>query len=751
MKLYFIVFISFCLSFSLQSQTIDFTQYVNPFIGTGGHGHTFPGATTPFGMVQLSPDTDLTGWDWCGGYHYSDTMMMGFSHTHISGTGVGDLGDLMLVPRKGQLFLKRGSKTEFAGSYRTRFYHEDEKATPGYYSVYLRNQDIKAELTATAHCGFHRYTFPETDSAYIIIDPTVGIGNNTTAWTKLKIENDSTVYGMLLSFGWVPFQYVYFTMTFSKPFVKYELTHNVEKPGWNNKDMEAKFGMGSVHFITKKGEQILVKVGISAVSLENAKLNLHSEITHWNFNKVVEDARQKWNKELSKVQLTAPLEQMQIFYSGLYHALIQPNNIADLNGDYRGVDYQIANSPSKTYYSTFSLWDTYRAAHPLYSILYPSLDAAFVRSMIAHHQKQGFLPIWTLWGGENYCMIANHAIPVLADAFFKGLLSNDEMQAAYKAVKETSVNSHRASDWENYSKYGYYPADIFIKESVSKTLEVSYNDWCVAMMAKKINYIDDYNTFIKRSRYYRNLHDSTAGFFRARNSDGDWMKDFSPINIMHSHGYTEANAWQYYWSVPQDVPDLIRLTGGPKKFEKKLDSLFAMSSKVEGNLSDVTGFIGQYVHGNEPSHHVAYLYTWMGAPWKTQALIHRIAKEMYRAQPDGYAGNEDCGQMSSWYILSALGFYPVNPANGIYVIGSPLIKSAVLNLDNGKIFEVEVKNFAPQNIYIKSMLLNGKPLLNLWISHTDITNGGKLTFEMAAKPNFSLGNNFNNLPPNSAW
>jgi len=749
MKNLIIILFTALIALSSNAQSTDFTKYVDPFIGTGGHGHTFPGATLPFGMVQLSPDTDTEGWDWSSGYHYSDSSIMGFSHTHISGTGVGDLGDILLMPRTGKLILNRGTKKDKSNSYRSAFSHDNEKAIPGLYSVLLDDVNVKAELTATQHCGFHRYIFPKSDSSYIIIDPSSSVGRNSNPWMMLKIENDSTISGYKLSFGWVPFQYVYFVAKFSKPFNSYQLARDTRKPGWKEKELETNWVIGSVHFSTKDNDTIHVKVGISAVSIENARQNLASEVTNWDFNGVANNANKVWNNELSKVSISAPADKMKIFYTGLYHALIQPNNIADINGDYRGVDYQIANAPNKAYYSTFSLWDTYRAAHPMYSILYPSKNIDFIKSMLTHHSKQGFLPIWTLWGAENYCMIGNHAIPVLTDAFFKGLLSAEQMQAAYKAAKETSLNDHRGSDWTLYNKIGYFPIDMQLKESVSKTLEVAYNDWCVAMMAKKLGYTNDYTFFLNRSQNYRNLHDSTSGFFRARDSQGQWMPNFSPLNIMHNHGYTEANAWQYYWYVPQDIPNLIKLTGGQKKFETKLDSLFSMSSKVEGSLFDVTGFMGQYVHGNEPSHHVAYLYAWTKAPWKTQELIHRIAKEMYSTNKDGYAGNEDCGQMSSWYILSALGFYPVNPANGIYVIGSPLVQTATLNLENGNTFYIEVKNVAPQNVYIKSISLNGKPLNQLYIKHADITTGGKLIFEMTAKPNLNLIKM--NPPESSAW
>ncbi len=739
MKKIFPYLFAFFYSISFGQQ--DNARFVNPFIGTGGHGHTFPGACTPFGMVQLSPDTDVEGWDRVGGYHFTDTTIMGFSHTHLSGTGVGDMGDILVMATTGPLILKRGTMKNHWPSFRSRFSHNEEAARPGYYSVMLKDYNIKAEMTATAHCGFHKYTFPATDSAHIIVDVSAGIPltKDLTAWLYLKAENDSTLSGYRLSFGWVPHQYVYFVMVFSKKFKRIQMTGNTDSPGWGVREREGKWFIASVDFKTRANEPVYVKTGISAVSIESARKNLISEIPRWDFNRTVNESYQEWNKELNKISISATLKEKEIFYTGLYHTMIAPNNIADLDGYYRGVDSQTARSATGKYYSTLSLWDTYRAAHPLYTLLHPQTDAAIVHSMIIHHRRQGFLPIWTLWGAENYCMIGNHSIPVIVDAYFKNLLPDSLVADAYRAVRETSVNPHRGSDWLVYEKYGFHPADLYDRESVSKTLEICYNDWCVAQMARTLGYTGDYTYFMNRARFYRNLYDPLTGFFRAKNSDSVWAAGFNPLNIRAVMGYTEANAWQYLWYVPHDIDDLIKLMDGKNSFAARLDTLFSMSSRVDGHVSDVTGFIGQYVHGNEPSHHIAYLYNYAGRPWKTQAMVARIRNEMYNNTPDGYAGNEDCGQMSAWYIFSSLGFYPVNPANGIYDIGTPLFKSAVLRLDNGKTFTVKAYGISSEKIYIRSATLNGKPLLNPVISHSQIVAGGELLFVMSDKPNKKWG------------
>jgi len=716
----------FGLSVSAQ-QPKEYTQYVNPFIGTGGHGHTFPGACVPNGLVQMSPITQVEGWDWVSGYHYSDSTVMGFSHTHLSGTGCGDLGNLMLMPRLGSVISQPGTKEKPFPSYRQHFSKKNEKASVGYYSLMLQESGVKVELTATAHCGMHAYTFPASDSAQLFIDPMTEIGDHA-AFAKLKIENDSTITGKSISFGWfAPFQQVYYVMIFSKKFDYYQLAidHNIN---WMATMRASDKLTGSVFYRTHANEKVFVKVGISTVSVENARENLSAEIPDFDFARVVNKAKQDWKKVLSAVEVEGSLADKEIFYTAMYHAYIQPDNIADVNGQYRNVESNVASSPTGNYYSTFSLWDTYRAAHPLYTLLTPNLASDMIKTMIIHHEQQGFLPIWTLWGAENYCMIGNHAIPVVVDAYNKGLIEKNWIERAYKAIYKTSTINHQFSDWSIYTKYGYLPYNIENSQSVSKTLETCFDDWCVAEMAKSLGKKSDYEQFAKRSAYYQNLFDTATGFFRAKHSDGNWMPDFNPLDTRHAHGYTEANAWQYLWSVQHNIPDLVRLLGGKKAFETKLDSLFNQSSKSDGYISDVSGLIGQYAHGNEPSHHVAYLYNYAGKYDKTQEILQNVYKEMYHNAPDGYSGNEDCGQMSSWYIFSSLGFYPVNPASGIYDLGVPVFKNAKINLPNGKTFTI-ISNLTEKNKIAKSVWLNGKKLDKLTISHSDIVNGGELRFE----------------------
>ena len=710
----------------------DLTQYVNPFIGTGGNGHTFPNACLPFGMVQMGPVTNNVGWDWVSGYHYSDSTIMGFSHTRLSGTGIGDLSDWLFMPRIGKFTLSWGSNEKPFPSWRSRFSHADEAASPGYYSVLLKDPKIKAEFTATEHCAVHRYTFPANDSAHIIIAPSVAIGTYigsmaSIPWSSMKWENDSTISGFRISFGWVPFRRVYFVAQFSKPFFTYQLTSN-NRPGWRLREKEHNFLMGSVYFKTKEQEQITVKVGISAVCLNNARANLRAESDGKSFEEVRTSAVVAWNKELNKIQIQADDKTKQIFYSAMYHAFIQPNNVADVDGRYRGADFEIATSKTGKYYSTLSLWDTFRGAHPLYSIIQPKVNADIIQSMITSQKVAGVLPIWTLWGAENFCMIGNPAIPVMANAILTDVKGFD-YQEAYTAMKATSTTNHKGSEWDIYDKFGYLPKDL-VGESVSKTLEICFDDWCVAQVAQKLGKTADYEFFLKRSQSYRQLYNSTSGFFQPKDQQGNWVTPFSPIDARYSNSFTEANAWQYRWSVQHDIPALVELTGGKVKFGAKLDSLFTMSSEIIGGQRDISGLIGQYAHGNEPSHHIAYLYNYAGQPAKTQKYLTRIMSEMYSNQPDGYAGNEDCGQMSSWYILTTLGFYPVNPANGVFDIGRPFVKEAKLNLDNGKIFTIKANNLSDKNVLVKKVSLNGKEMKDYKLNFKEIMDGGTLVFEM---------------------
>ncbi len=710
----------------------DLTKYVNPFIGTGGNGHTFPNACIPFGMVQMGPVTNNSGWDYVSGYHYRDSTIMGFSHTRLSGTGIGDLSDWLFMPRIGEFTINWGSNEKLFPSWRSRFSHADEVSSPGYYSVLLNDTKINAEFTATEHCAVHRYTFPASDSAHIIIAPSVSM---TTAvgcmasipWSSMKWENDSTISGFRISFGWVPFRRVYIVARFSKPFYTYQLTSK-NKPSWKERQRESTFLIGSVYFKTKENEQITVNVGISAVSLDNARANLQAELTGKSFDEVRNLAVASWNQELNKIQIQADDKTKQIFYTAMYHAFIQPNNIADVDGRYRGADFEITTSKTGKYYSTLSLWDTFRAVHPLYSIVQPKVNADIIQSMITHQQVAGILPIWTLWGAENYCMIGNPAIPVITNAIMTDAKGFD-YEEAFTALKATSTTIHKGSDWDIYNKYGYLPKGL-VGESVSKTLEISFDDWCVAQVAKKLDKTADYEFFLKRSLAYKQLYNSQSGFFQPKDTAGNWVTPFNPIDARYSNSFTEANAWQYRWSVQGDIPSLVTLTGGKVMFGAKLDSLFTMNSEVIGGQRDISGLIGQYAHGNEPSHHVAYLYNYAGQPAKTQKCLTKIMAEMYSNQPDGYSGNEDCGQMSAWYILTTLGFYPVNPALGVFDIGRPFVKEAKINLENGKTFIIIANNLSDKNILVKKITLNGKEIKDYKLNFKNIVDGGELVFEM---------------------
>ena len=702
----------------------NLTQYVNPFIGTAKTGHTFPGATTPFGFIQLSPETNNIGWDYCSGYHYEDSTLIGFAHTHLSGTGWMDLGDVLMLPYSG---------TKIRSEYRTSMDKRTEIAHPGYYSVLLPDEGVKVELTATQRTGIQRYTFSNRGSSYVFIDLQSGlVGGKDKLKThviqsKVKIENNTRVSGYVETQQWVK-QQLYFVIEFNKPFTKSEFLDG---------DLQRKI---CIEFANDK--VVEVRVAVSSVDEEGAKLNLN-EATTKTFEQVRTEADKLWNKVFSKIRIEGSDNQKINFYTSMYHLYIQPNNMADADGRYRGADNKVATSTSKAYYSTFSIWDTYRAAHPLYSILSPKADGDMAMSMLQHFDAAGFLPIWTVWGQENLCMIGNHAVPVVVDAYLKGLIPKNEGERVYNAVKQSlTVKSWYKYDWQLYDKYGYFPADINSWESVSRTLEATTDDWCAARLAKVLGKTADVKFFEKRAGYYKNLYDTSTNFLRGRNSDGSWLSPFNPIEVTPDGSgfkgvYTEANAWQYFWHVQHDIPGLIAISGGKKRFEDKLDSLFTMSSNfvTVAKAHDISGMIGQYVHGNEPSHHVAYLYNYTGAPWKTQAIIPQILKSQYQNRPEGLCGNDDCGQMSAWYVFSILGFYPVNPASGEYNIAAPQVRKAIIKFDNGKNFKVISSNYSITNIYIQSVKLNGKLLKTPFIKHKDLINGGKLEFKMGASPN----------------
>ena len=726
----------------------DVSAYVNPFIGTAAHGHTYPGATLPFGMVQLSPDTGNKNWDWASGYHSSDSSIMGFSHTHLSGTGAADMGDILLMPMTGVPKFNPGTKENPDEGYRSRFSKSSELARPGYYSVILNDYNIKAELTTSLRVGFHQYTFNKGNNTWFIIDLGHGISNKNVE-SHLKIIDNNKVSGFRHSTGFVKDHLIYFYAEFSKPFKSY-ITYTDGNKG-NNRTVGGKICKAALHFDTKEGEKILVKVGLSTVNEKGAMKNILAEIPDWNFEKIVKNAKETWENELSKVKVkSGDNDKKTIFYTALYHNLVSPNLISDVDGSYRGWDGKIHKS-DKNFYTNYSLWDTYRATHPLYVLLYPDKDVQFINSMLERYKEIGELPINEYGINETFCMIGNHAIPVIADAFLKGVKGFDP-ELAYEAVKHSSVNNgyNYKVDWSKYMKYGYLPSDLVHVESVSRTLELTYDDWCVAQMAKKLGKIDDYRYFSRRAAFYKNLFDKNTSFMRGRNSDGSWVSPFDPIKVTHSEtgvgDYTEANAWQYTWSVQHDVNGLIELMGGGKRFVTKLDSLFLLPSKVYGYCLDVSGLIGQYAQGNEPCQHIAYLFNYAGMPWKTQKIVHKIKTTLYFNSRDGLCGNDDCGQTSAWYVFGALGFYPVTPGADFYVIGTPSFSYVKLKLPNGNKFVIKAHNLSDNNYYIQSAKLKGKNYTKSYISYDDIKKGGIMEFTMGPGPQKKWGSKTKDCP-----
>ncbi|MGD8781232.1 MAG: GH92 family glycosyl hydrolase [Ignavibacteria bacterium] len=721
----------FCLLFFflLVTGTVgqDPTKYVDPFIGTGGHGHTYPGATMPFGMVQLSPDTDTQGWDWCSGYHYSDNSIMGFSHTHLSGTGCADYGDILFMPTTGELKTEPGSKENPDSGYRSRFSHENETASPGFYSVFLDDYNIRTELTVTRRAGFHKYIFPKTDKAHIIIDLVHGIGDKTVD-SEIEIIDNKTIAGYRRSKGWANNHCVYFYAEFSKPFESFGIVDSGKidnvRTSADGKEIKA-----FVKYKTSSEEAVLVKVGISHTSHEGAKENIQTEIPGWDFDSVRKQAEKEWDKELSAIKVESNSDKdKSIFYTALYHALLNPNTLADVDGSYIGMDGEIHSADNSDMYTVFSLWDTFRGAHPLFTIIDSKRANNMVKALIAKYEESGLLPVWELASNETGTMIGYHSIPVIADAYFKGIRDYD-VEKAFEAMKKSAMQNHHGLEF--YKAMGYIASDLE-NESVSKTLEYAYDDWCIAQMAKDLGREDDYNYFIERAKFYTNVFDPSTSLMRPK-KNGKWFEPFDPYSV--SGNYTEANAWQYSFFVPQDVNNLINLMGGDDKFIAKLDELFTTDPKLTGRFqSDITGLIGQYAHGNEPSHHMAYLYNYAGVPWKTQERVHEILNTLYTDKQDGLSGNEDCGQMSAWYVLSAAGLYPVSPGDENYIIGTPRFEKITINTGGEKPFIITAENLSDKNYYIKSVKLNGKDYPYSYIKHTDIMKVGELTFEMGDKP-----------------
>ncbi|MGM0625699.1 MAG: GH92 family glycosyl hydrolase [Bacteroidota bacterium] len=700
------------------------TQYADPFIGTGGHGHTFPGATLPFGMVQISPDTRLTGWDGCSGYHYTDTIIHGFSHTHLSGTGVSDYGDVLIMPVTGEPVYENSENAEH--SYSSSFDKESEKAGPGYYAVHLNEPNIDAEFTCTRRTAFHKYGFKEdTENIHFIIDLT---HRDKVINAGIKKINDTDIAGFRRSNAWATDQHLYFYARFSEEFKAY----HAKGSGLEENESFDIFGKdikASVKFSKPEQKEIGIKVGISAVSIEGARKNLMDEAEGLSFDQALELARSEWNDELSDILVNGGSEKDKTkFYSALYHAYIAPNTFSDTDGTYRGTDLEVHSSKNHTQYTVFSLWDTYRATHPLFTITQQERSKDFIKTFLKHYQEGGKLPVWELAGNYTGCMIGYHAVPVMLDAYAKGIIDKDG-DLALEAMQHSATLPHLGLP--AWMEKGYIGVEDE-HESVSKALEYAYDDWCIAQMAKLQNNEKVYNEYIARAQQYKNHFDPETKLMRAR-LNGDWIKPFDPAEV--NFNYTEANAWQYSFYVPHDINNWIEMMGGRDKLCSLLDSLFSATDKTSGRHQvDITGLIGQYAHGNEPSHHIAYLYNYCGKPWKTQKVVKHIMNEMYTTEPDGYIGNEDCGQMSAWYVFSALGFYPVNPANGIYDIGSPLFDTAVIQLENNKEFRITAENLTDKNIYVQSVELNGEAWNKSYIHHQDIMSGGNLHFVMGKKP-----------------
>ena len=705
-------------------------KYVDPFIGTGGHGHTYPGATVPFGMVQLSPDNGSQGWDWCSGYHYSDSVIAGFSHTHLSGTGIGDWCDISVMPCIGLV-------DDTVHLYQQKFSHKNEKATPGYYSVLLNN-GIGAAFTTTERCGLHQYTFPKGAVPVIRFDLGFAINWDSTTETFIRRLNDSTIVGYRYSTGWAQTQRVYFAARTSVAFKKLYLadgSKSIDDNSARGSKVKAQLVFNDLY-----GKPLLMKVALSSVSTEKA-LGALKEIQGWQFASVKKEAEDKWEKELQKITVKSPDEEAKkIFYTALYHTCVAPVLYSDADGAYQNAKGQVKKMPHGQRYTEFSLWDTFRALDPLFTLTQPARTTDLVNTMLAFYEETGLLPVWDISTWEANTMTGYHAVPVITGAILKGT-QGINVQEAYTAMKKSAMQNIRGTNF--YRQYGYVPQDKY-GSSVTVTVEYAYDDWCIAQVAKKLGYKNDYENFMKRSESWKILFDPESGFIRAKNSDGAWVVPFDPYLSEydeHKAMYTEGNAWQHSFFVPHDVQGLAMAHGSRKKFIKKLDSLFTVSSVLNGTNvpPDVSGLIGQYAHGNEPSHHIAYMYSFVGAAWKTQQKVRMIVDSMYRAQPDGYAGNEDCGQMSAWGVWSMAGLYPENPSGGQYVFGSPQFDEVKFNLAGKRSFIIRAKNAGKYHPYIQQAFLNGKPYLKTYIDHSTMMNGGILEFIMGAAPNKQFG------------
>ena len=715
-------------------EIINPVAYVDPYIGTGGHGHTFLGVTAPFGAVQVGPNNINKGWDWCSGYHYSDSIVIGFSHLHLNGTGCSDTGDILFMPYTGKVRTQPGTQQNPLSGYASYYSKDNERALPAYYEVFLKTHRTKVELTASDRVAFHRYTFPKDVEKYVMINLKDANGDDRPTDTYLEQINDTVIRGYRYSTGWSKKQQIYFSAVFSQP-VHLTLYHDSVQVSGNH--LQALDVKGNVA-VAPVVEELSVKVGISPVSMENAMDNIGQEIKDWNFENVVDEITGKWNAELSKLQVeTTDTVAKRIFYTALYHAFMQPIIFNDCNGEYRGTDKNIYGDPGFTNYTVFSLWDTYRAAHPLYTLVQPERVPDFINSMLAIYEQQGRLPVWHLYGSDTNEMIGIQSVPVIADAILKNV-KGFNYERAYQAMKASMMSDYKGLSY--VTNLEYIPADKE-NESVAKGLEYAIADWGVAQVARKLGKAEDYEYFSKRALAYRNYWDKDTHFFRGKNQDGSWLTPFNPVHSTHRNdAYCEGNGWQYTWLVPHDIEGLISLFGSKEAFVSKLDSLFLVNEDLGDEASpDISGLIGQYAHGNEPGHHTVYLYSFVGQQWKTAEKVDYILSHMYSDLPDGLQGNEDCGQMSSWYIFSALGFYPVNPSDGLYVFGRPIFDKAVLKLPGDKVFEIRTNNNSAKNKYIQSIELNGQSYNKLYISHADIMAGGTLVFTMGNRPNKQLG------------
>ncbi|WP_346863195.1 GH92 family glycosyl hydrolase [uncultured Draconibacterium sp.] len=714
----------------------DYTQFVDPMIGSDYHGHVFVGANVPFGAVQLGPNNPTQGWDWCSGYHFSDSLLIGFAHTHLSGTGIGDLGDILFMPLAGDFTPAITEENPY--DWQAKYTHADEVVKPGYYSIDIKKYNVQVELTASDRVGFHKYNYKGEGNSKVLIDLKYGTGWDKIDTGEIKQVDKNSIEGFRFSVGWAKDQRVFFHTQFSKDITNIEIIRSDDKMG----DLTA------VIEFEGNGE-LMAKTALSPVSEANAKKNMNAEVDEefglWNFDGVYEIAKTKWNTELGKINIeTTNKSDKTIFYTALYHTMIAPSLFNDSDGTYRGTDKEVYPNPGFDNYSVFSLWDTYRAAHPLFTLVQPNRVNDFVNSLLAAYDQQGTLPVWHLKGNETDCMVGYHSVPVIVDAYFKGFKGFDP-EKAFAAMKASALIDVKGLDF--IQTQGYIPADSQV-ESVAKALEYAIDDWCIAAMAKDLGKTDDYELFSKRAQYYKNYFDTNIKFMRGKLADGSWRTPFSPIHSQHQKDdFCEGNSWQYSWLVPQDAEGLIEIHGGEETFIAKLDSLFTIpSDQVEGASSDISGLIGQYAHGNEPSHHITYLYAYAGQQWKTAEKVREICNTMYTDQPDGICGNEDCGQMSAWYVLSSMGMYPVNPAAGAYVFGSPLFDKAEIGLPGGKHFTFVAKNNSKENLYIQSITLNGEAYTKSFITHKQIMEGGELVYSMGNTPNKEFGKAMENRP-----